>query len=373
MSKRSFLLVLSIIIMMVLLGGCRAQGGEETIRIGVVTALSGNLAPIGQHIRQGLEMAANEINENGGVDGRQIELIIEDSQGNPTAAVNAVSKIMPQIHVLHGPLTTSEVLAVMPLIEEAQKPDLTNSASAPEITHSGNPYMFRLHVSEGTQAAQLVSYAVDELAFSRFAILHDSSDYGRGGMQALVDELAAHDLGAIAIETFTSGDVDFSSQLLSISEADPEAIFVWGFVNEDARIAIQMDELGIGATMMINNVVTNPQLLDLAGAAANGMVGVVPAVPDQSQPRVAEFWEKYQELYDVEPALHAYESYDAMYVIADAISRAGTLDGNAIRDALSATELDGISGHIRFDEFGDFIQQLHIGEVRDGAFVRFDE
>ncbi|HYG59722.1 MAG TPA: ABC transporter substrate-binding protein, partial [Symbiobacteriaceae bacterium] len=244
MFQRTFPKVVATAVIMAALIGCsssqpaapadKAPASQEPIKIGVVTSLTGGLAATGIQVATGAKLAAKEWNDKGGIQGRQIEVVVEDDQSNPTGATNAFNKVAaakPAGLVL--PTFAQFVMALEPSVKQAAVPTLT-SATGVAITKQGNPWFFRTRTNDEIMGKIAATFAADELKAKKPGILYANNDYGKGGFDVLKATLEAKGLQLAGAESFNSGDKDMTAQLLKLKQAGSDLIIVWSVPADSA-------------------------------------------------------------------------------------------------------------------------------------------
>ncbi len=368
----SFVLILSL----VLVAGCSqpepaGESQAETIKIGTVGPLSGDYATYGRSVKQGVEIAIEEINEAGGINGQQLELIPEDTEGKQEGAASAVQKLVDQDKVVAivGAVLSGETMTGAPFADEAEVPIISPSSTAPGIPDIG-PYVFRNVISDDVQSAQMAAYAVEELGLKRLAVLYTNNDYGVALKEGFVAK--AEDLGAevVAVESFLDGDENFNAQITKIAQQNPEALYIGGYYTEAAKIAQQAARQGLDVQLLGADGFYSSKLTELGGDAVEGALFTASFFSGDPSEEVQKFVKAYQEKFGETPDMFAANAYDTMKIIAQAIEEAGT-DGPALRDAIHATkDYPGITGSTSFTENGDVVKEIVVIKVENGQFTR---
>ncbi len=342
----------------------------ETIKIGVISSLTGTIAPYGESVWEGVQIGIDEINENGGIDGKQIEVIIEDDQSDAKIATTVMNKLIDEdgVPIVLGPVASSSVMAVAPIANERKTVVLSPAAASPSITEAGD-YIFRNRAAGGLEALKLAEYAYTELGVKNVCLLYINTDYGIGYKGIILDTFT--NLGGTIgfVESFDQGETDFRTLITKVSGYEPEAVFLLGNPYEVGLILKQSKELGFKTVYLSNNVESD-ELLEQAGDAANGLVFVLPYFDATSvQPNVRYFVEKYETRFGRIPDLYAANGYDAAYLCKIAIERGG-YNAEGIKEALYGIKgYEGVNGLISFDENGDVEKPLTFKKVEDGEFV----
>jgi branched-chain amino acid transport system substrate-binding protein len=352
-------------------GNCADPGGP--IKIGVYGDLTGQTSSFGQSTRNGAQMAADEINANGGVNGRQVQLIHEDDQGEPGKAATVVAKLInqDQVRALIGEVASSNSIAAAPNAQKAKVPMISPSSTNPKVTQIGD-YIFRVCFIDPFQGEVMAKFAANTLKAKKAAILFDSnSDYSKGLIQffkAAFEKLG----GTIVIEkAYAQRDRDFTGQLTAIRDTTPDVIYVPGYYQEVGVIAKQTKQLGIKAPLLGGDGWDSPQLWDLGGDALNGNYISNHYSVDDPTPVIQDFVRRYKAKFNgIAPDAIAALGYDATMVMADAIKRAGGTECVALRDAIAQTSnYKGITGVITLNSERNAVKPAVVLELKDKKFV----
>ncbi len=326
----------------------------DDIVIGEFGSMTGGTATFGASTDEGVRLAADEINAAGGVLGRQIKVVVEDDQSKPEEAVTAVQKLITedQVVALIGEVASSRTLAAAPIAQRAHIPLLSPASTNPRVTKVGN-FIFRACFIDPFQGAAMANYAMNSLHFKNFAILYDvKNDYSVGLREFFTDTVTKNGGAIVADESYGEGDTDFKAVLTKIKDTHPDAIYVPGYYTEVGLIARQARELGITCPLMGGDGWDSDKTYEIGRDAVNGCYFSNHYSPDEDRPAVKKFVATYEAKYNGKvPDAMAILGYDAMKLMADAITRAGSTAGRKIRDALATTkDFPGASGNITIDK-----------------------
>lgn len=349
--------------------GTKSADGKETVTLGVVGPLTGNAAASGQVQANAVEMAVEEINAAGGVDGKyMIKLVKEDDEGVPAKSVTVTQKLVNQdnIDVLIGALNSSCTLADMEITAANKIPQITPCSSAQSIVEQGNEFIFRTTATDTTHIKTLLQYFRDKIKGQKVAVLYESSDFGTGAFSKIQELASEYGAEVAASEMYNSGEKDFSVHLTKIKQANPDAIIIWGYYTEAALISKQVKQNGIEVPL-IGTGYNSPKLVELGGDAVNGLIFTTAFTEANPDEKVQAFDKKYKEIYKQSYDQNAPQAYDSVYLWADAVKRAGTVDGQAVRDALLATkDFEGVAGIYNFSPNGEMVKTLMVVQIQDG-------
>jgi branched-chain amino acid transport system substrate-binding protein len=353
-------------------GAGNSGGTAGPILVGYYGDLSGRTSSFGQSTKNGVEMAADEINKAGGIDGRTIQIITEDDQGEPNKAATVVTKLINQDKViaLLGEVASSNSLAAAPKAQGSKVPMISPSSTNPAVTQVGD-YIFRVCFIDPFQGEVMAKFSANNLKAKRAAILYDfNSDYSRGLYQFFKRSFTQLGGQIVSEQSYTQGDRDFSGQLTAIRSSNPEVIYVPGYYGEVGVIANQTKQLGIKAPLLGGDGWDAPQLWQLGGASLNGDYISNHYSVDDPSPAIQKFVADYKGRYNILPDALAALGYDSMKVLADAIKRAGTTENVKLRDAIAQTKnFPGVTGQITIDGDRNAVKPAVVLKLQDGKFV----
>ena len=339
-------------------GGGADNGGEgeapAEVKIGINYELSGEVATYGQASKDGILMAFDEINAAGGINGMQIGPVVLDNKSDPAEATSLATKLITQEGVIAclGPATSGNFMATIPVAMQNGVPVISASATADngvttDAAGNVNEYVFRLCFNDSFQGVTMASFALNNLNAKNAVIIQDkSSDYAEGLAKNFTETFVAAGGTIVAHEGYVSKDKDFNSILTSIKGKDFDVIFLPGYYQEAGLVIKQARGLGIDAPILGADGFDSPVLLELAGAEALNDVYFSNHYSSLDEdPLVKEFIAAFVEKYNAEPnAFHAL-GYDLGKYIADAVERAGSVEPEAVKDALASTKgFVGVTG-----------------------------
>jgi branched-chain amino acid transport system substrate-binding protein len=341
----------------------------EPIDVGVLVPLTGSLSVWGVNTERGIRLAAEHVNAAGGVDGRRIRLLVEDSECKPETAVTVLRgwTARGDVPVVLGAICSSDVLAMAPIAERGEVVILSTGASNPAISDAGE-FVFRNWPSDRIQGELTADYAYGR-GLRNVAILFVDNAYGRG-LEAVFGEHFGALGGALAVtpsESYTEGDGDFRAQLSRIAGSGADALYLPAYTREYPLILAQARELGLEIPIVASETFDDPATIERSGAAAEGVVFPSPASFDRSAPQGRAFVAAFERAYGEPPGITSDTAFDAMNIVAGAIS-AGARTGPEIRDFLNALEdYPGIAGVVEFDARGDAPKRIVFYSVSGGV------
>ena len=340
----------------------------EEIKIGAIFALTGDAAMYGESAKNGLELAIEELNKK--LLDKKITVVYEDNQGDPSKAVSSFQKLadVDKVKYIIGPLGTPEVLAVAPIAEKKKIIILTPTSSGPQLTQAGD-YIFRNCMSDLIEGAALAEFVFKELKTRTAGILYINNDYGIGLRDAFKKRFDVLGGEILAEESFRRGDTDFRTQLLKIKFKNPRVLLLTGYA-EMGRILKQARELGIEIQVVSTSNFEMPEILEIAGNAAENIYYTYQGFDIESEEEVVKkFTNSYRAKYNKDPDIFAALTYDAMKILAKAIERGGTDVENVKEELYGIKNFIGVTGKTSFDKNGDVIKPIGIKKVEDGKFI----
>ncbi|MBQ8013356.1 MAG: ABC transporter substrate-binding protein [Treponema sp.] len=328
--------------------GCNSK--SSTIKIGSIGPLTGNYAVYGGDCKNGIELAVNEINAAGGINGQQIELIAEDDEGAAEKSVSAYKKLVTKdgVKFIIGSLTSGCAIAITPLAQAQKIVQIAPAATAPTLTDAGN-YIFRTCYDDPFQGTVGGKFAAETLGAKKAAILYDiSNDYSVGLTDNFKASFEANGGSIVSLETYSTGDKDFNAQLTKIKNANPDVVYLPDYYSTVALIVKQLRAQGIEAPIVgadgWDGLTENAGDEVLGGFYSNHYAA------DSTEEKVQNFVKNYKEKYSLTPTAFAALGYDSVYMLKDAIVKSGNSDSEAVRSALEATDGDYVTGHLTFNE-----------------------
>jgi len=379
MPKRSIVLVALVLAALVAI----AVPGESQapVKIGVIQPLSGPVAASGNYVRMGAEIARDWINAKGGINGRKVDLLIEDNKSDPKEAASAAEKLIvrDKVPAIMGAWGSSMTLAAMPKLEEYGVPMVVETSSAASITKRGNPWIFRISPPSEMEALGLEQY-VDKLGVKRVDFLAVNTDWGRGSITAFGDMLKKKGAAVGVAEFMDQAATDMNAQITKIKATGGDTLFLTTAVEQITLVMKQAQEQRLGRKIVTTGGSSSPtQLIKQAGAAAEGSYHIVffmpwfpEAMPDGRLAKAfVDEWAKRG--HPFEGLTEGFRGHDGIATIVEAIKGAGKDDPKAVRDALWKVSLMGVNGPIKFEkdgpvgkESGQSKPSIFVVQIRDG-------
>ncbi len=372
--------IVFIVVAACLLAGCDA-GVKPTptfngsIKIGVAAPYTGDTADGGIQIWQGAQLAADQMNADGGLLGKKIEIVPADDGANPNKATEVANKLISQgVVAVVGHKDSGVSIPASAVYHAAGIVEITPTSSNPRLTAQGFDTVFRVCPIDSTQGPLLAEFLIQKLGLNKIAVINTDTAYGQGLRAEF--ERRAKELGVTPLSSHQihRGDKDFASTLQSIQPQSPQAIFYAGSLPEAIIIASQMKELGIKATFVGGDTLFQPEFILQTGSAGEGAY-VSSFFPDilQAQAAAERNWvASYRDEFKRNPGGNSSGGYVAAKALFTAIRNANSTAPDSIKSAVKKLDMDSLIGHIAFDAKGDLQDQrahLHLFQVKDGQFV----
>jgi branched-chain amino acid transport system substrate-binding protein len=360
--------VLFVMALVVLVAASYAQD----IKIGGIGPVTGEAATFGISTKNGMTMAVDEWNAKGGIfGGRKAKLIFEDDKGDPSEGAIVWNKLIQQDNVVAivGTVMSKVSLVGAPICQAAGIPMISPTSTNEKVTLVGD-YIFRACFIDPFQGTVGANFAYNDLkARSAAAIFDLGNDYTKGLAENFKKQFEKLGGKIVAFEGHPTGTTDFKAQLTKIMEGKPDVIYIPDYYNDVGLIAKQARELGFKGPLVGGDGWDSPELVKIGGTAVENGFFTNHYSSEDKRPIVQDFVKKYKAKFGAEPDALAALGYDAMYIMLDAIKRAGSTKGAAIRDALKATDINVVSGRIKFDANRNPIKSAVIIEIKNGKQV----
>ena len=339
------------------------------IPIGFYAALSGPEAAFGTATRQGVDLAVDEINAAGGINGQKIHLFVEDDQGKAEEAASVVTKLITSNSVISviGENSSNQSRAAAPFCQQNKVPMVSPSSTNPAVTQIGD-YIFRVCFTDPYQGKALATFVRTRLGAKTAASLIDrKNDYSVGLAEFFRKEFEANGGKVIFEQSYTGGDAEFRPQLTKIKSARPDVLFLPGFYTEVGQIAIQARDMGIDVPLVGGDGWDSPTVIEIGGQSVENSYFSDHYFVGDPRPNVQRFVSAIHKKSGKDPEANAALGYDAVQILAAAIRRAGSLDRQKIRDQIAATkDYDGVSGKITMGPTRDPIKPVAMIKIENG-------
>lgn len=355
--------------------GLSGAAYADTIKLGVAGPHSGDLASYGIPTVKAAELVVKKVNANGGINGKQVELLIEDDVCKPEIATNTATKLVSDgVDVVLGHICSGATKAALPIYKNAGIVVMSPSATNPALTQSGDyPNFYRTIASDDAQARKEVDFAIDVLGFKKIAVLHDKGDYGKGlaefAKQFIEESKKAE---VVLYEGVTPGAVDYSAVVQKIRRSGAEAVIFGGYHPEASKIVSQMRKKRMKITFISDDGVKDDTFIKVAGKNAEGVYASGPQ-DNSKNPLSNAAIADHKKAYNEDPGAFFENAYAAALALLNAIEQANSTEYEAIRKALQEHKTMTPVGHINFDSKGDAVGVgFAMYQVKNGQYVEVE-
>lgn len=380
--KKGFLKVAAVSLLTVLMAatvaGCGGSSDKE-IKIGLLNEMTGGNATIGSAAANGAKLAIKEINANGGLLGKQIKAVVADNKSEPSEAANAMTKLLTQDRVVAvtGTFSSSNAIAAASVAEANKKPYLVAGATNPKVTvddktKTVKKFIYRVCFIDPFQGTVAANFASNNLKVKKAAMLVDnSSDYSKGLAEYFEAAFTKAGGEIVSNEAYLQKDTDFKATLTKIKSKGADVLYVPGYYEEVGKIVKQAREMGITVPIIGADGWDSPKLAEIASVSAlNDTYFTNHYSVEDTSPKAKAFVDAYTKEFGQKPEALAVLGYDAVYVLADAIKRANSVDAFKIAEALAATkDFPAISGVTTINATHDADKNAVVIEMKDGKQV----
>lgn len=328
----------------------------DEIRIGMSTPLTGGVASLGQHEVWGAQLAIEQINAKGGVAGSQLALDVQDNQCNPSQGITSVESLLQnKPAAILGALCSSVTLAIMPLIKRAEVPLVVGVATSQAITDQsgvgGNEWTFRINPSDVGLAVALANYIADRGGIKTVAFVGEDTDYGRGGHNALSTALKDRGIEVVSVDFYQQNTPDFTTLLTKLANSAPDALALYAIGADELNFLRQLRGMALDTHLTGRIALDELQETVVSSGAIDGATSVFPYATQLDTAPNRAFVEAFKAKYGELPNYQSFETFEAINLVADAISRANSAEPSAVREALETTDYTSLTGEqIQFDE-----------------------
>lgn len=354
-------------------GGQETAEESDTVKIGSMFELTGSAAGYGTSMNNAVTMAVEEINADGGIDGKEIEIVEYDIQSDETQSAQSTTTLTTsdKVTAIVGPALTGTFQAAIPIANQNEVPIISPTATDDSVLEKedGSVYEFayRACFTNSYQGTALAQFANENLEAEKAVIFADnSSDYAQGLTQTFEDTFQGE---IVSVQNFTADQTDFSASLTNIEDMDFDVLYVPGYYEQAGPIIKQAREMGITQPILGPDGFGNEIIYDLAGEANMTNVFYTSHFAVESEdPKIQEFVSSYREKFDVEPDMFTGLAYDSVQIVKEAIERAGSTDPVAVNEEIAKTEnFEGVTGTFSFDENHNPVKSVSIIEIQDGG------
>jgi len=361
--KRAMILFLGVVVAFsfVLVPGIAPAQAAGAVKVGVVLPLTGSLAKFGEIEKQAFQMALEEINAAGGVNGKKLDLLIEDTTGRPDVGRSVVEKLITKdkVVMVGGGYSSSVTYATAGVCQQNRIPFLVNTGSADKITTSGWDYIFRLNPPVSRYASGVESLLAQVIKPKTVAILHENSLFGTKGAKSFAKTCKKLGIKVLMKEGYEHGGIDFKPILIKVKQKNPDIVYMVSYIMDASLLMKQAKELKLTPKMFIGGAAgfTLPEFQQNAGVASDKVISATLWHQVLPFPGAMDFYNKFRARYHKSVDYHGAEAYAACYVIADVLKRAKSYKNTDIREALLGTNMNTVFGPVKFTTWGKMKNQ----------------
>ncbi len=351
----------------------KAASGEP-IKIAIIGAMSGTNAVLGAWMKKGVTLAVDEKNAAGGIKGRPISIVVYDDEAEPTKSVNLAKKVATEDQVVAAWATTnsSSALADIPIFQQYKIVQITNGTNV-DITNKGSAYIFRACPAGPAYETPLVDFLVKTKGFKKFAIITDTSAYGKGEADYQTAALKANGLEPLARESYGIDDKDFTGQLTKILQTQPEVLLFGGSEVASGLIAKQARALGFKGQMAGGSAIATPKFAETGGAdIVEGVFATAPYLSNDLNDKTKAFAAKYKAKWNEDAEVHGANTYDGTQLLMQAMEKASAITGEAIAAAFhTICGYEGLQGTFCVKQNGETIDKTQLGVWKGGKLTPY--
>jgi len=330
----------------------RNVSAVDTVKVGIVLPLTGDNARFGEIEKKSFDLALNEINASGGINGKKLELVIKDDTGRPDAGRSAVEKLITEdkVVMIGGGYSSSVAYAVAGVCQQNQMPFLVNTGSADKITTSGRDYIFRLNPPVSHYADAMTTLLAEKVNPKTVAIVHENSLFGTKGAKSFSKFCKKAGYKVVLTEGYEHGGIDFKPVLIRIKQLNPDIVYMVSYIMDGSLIMKQARELKLTPKMFIGGSggFALPEFAQNAGVASEKVISATLWNQALPFPGAMDYYKKFEKKYNKSTLFLGAEAYSACYVIADVLKRARSFNNTDIKQALSETDMMTVFGPVKF-------------------------
>lgn len=348
-----------------------SAGGGDTIKLGGVFPLTGDVPALGAAMENGAKLAIKEINDAGGINGKKLEFIVEDDQDQAATAPNAITKLITQdkVSAVIGTFASKCSIPMAAVAKDSKVVMITPGSTNEKVTTEGGDYVFRACFIDPLQGKVGAQFAAQNLKAKKVAMLYDvGNDYCVGiskEFKANFESLG----GTIAYEkTYNAGESDFKAFLTEIKDLNVDVLYIPDNYSTVGLIAKQAREIGIKAPLLGSDSWSDPGLIEVGGDAIEGAYFTDHLSLKSDNAAIKKFVTNYTKEYNTDPSAFSVLSYDSVYIVAEAIKKAGSAEPDKIKDAMATLDVDAGTTHYKFDAKHNPIKSVVINKVVNGKF-----
>ena len=341
-------------------GSSRAMAADS-VKVGIVLPLTGSMAKFGEIEKQSFEMALEEINAAGGINGKKLELLIEDTTGRPDVGRSVAEKLISKdkVVMIGGGYSSSVTYAAAGVCQQNQMPFMVNTGSADKITSSGWDYIYRLNPPVSKYASAVESLMTELVKPKTVAILHENSLFGSKGAKSFSKTCGKLGIKVVLKEGYEHGGIDYKPVLSKIKQLNPDVVYMISYIMDASLLMKQAKELKLTPKLFVGGAAgfTMPEFKANAGVASENVISATLWHQVLPFPGAMDYYNKFKSRYNKSVDYHGAEAYAACYVIADVLKRAKSYKNTDIKAALDGTDMMTVFGPVKFGTWGKLKNQ----------------
>ena len=357
--KRFMVCLISMFCMLGLL--VRSVSAVDTVKVGIVLPLTGDYAKFGQIEKNSFDLALDEINASGGINGKKLELVMEDDTGRPEVGRSVVEKLITKdkVVMIGGGYSSSVTYTVAGICQQNKMPFLVNTASADKITTSGWDYIFRLNPPVSHYADAVTTLLAEKIKPKTVAIVHEYSLFGTKGAKSFSKFCEKAGYKVVLTEGYEHSGIDYKPVLIRIKQLNPDIVYMVSYIMDGSLIMKQAKELKLNPKMFIGGAggFTLREFAQNAGVASEKVISATLWNQVLPFPGAMDYYKKFETKYNKSTLFLGAEAYSACYVIADVLKRTKSFTNTDIKQALSETDMMTVFGPVKFINWGNMKNQ----------------
>ena len=364
---------LAIVLLALLFFAACNNATKDVIKIGVIAPLTGEAESFGKSMKNGILLLQESINNNGGINGQNIKFIFEDDKLSSKDGVNSLNKLVniDKVQAIIGSAASSISLALLPKANDNKIVMISSISTADDLKGKENDYFFRVVPPNYKQGFTAVKFIIEDLKFDKIAILNANDDYGISFANSIESNLKEKKITFVNKNSYNAGTKDFKNLLMQIKKTNPQVVILAGIIPETAIIQRQAKEANLNCIFISGDGSYSPDLFKIGGSAVEGSYYTVMAMPDDTSATYSRFVKAYFAKFNEKPDMWAAYSYDAALALATAIKESKEYNGTLIKNELFKIDIEGVTGRIAFDKFGEVQRDYSLFMAKNGEFKLF--
>lgn len=350
-----------------------AKKDKDVIKIGVIAPLTGEAESFGKSMKNGILLLQDSINNNGGINGKPIQFIFEDDKLSAKDGVNSFNKLVniDKVQAIIGSAASSISLALLPMANKNNIVMISSISTADDLKGEEGDYFFRVVPPNYKQGLTAVNFIVEDLKIDKIALVYANDDYGISFANSIENNLQDKKINLVNKNVYNPGTKDFKNILTQIKKTSPQVVIVAGIIPETAIIQRQAKETNLNCVFISGDGSYSPDLFKIGGSAVDGSYYTTMTLPDDTVSTFAHFVKEFNSKFNENPDMWAAYSFDAALTLITAIKNSERYDGTLIKNALFNLKIEGVTGRISFDKFGEIQREYSIFIAKNGDFKLF--